>query len=51
MARILPSDWRSVEVTGAAAREIETLGILETALPDDLTVVHGVHWAAKEQRI
>lgn len=45
MARILPSDWRSVQVTGAAAREIETLALLEAALPDDLTVVHGVHWS------
>jgi len=45
MARILPSDWRNVRVTGAAVREIETLGLLASALPDTLTVLHGVHWS------
>jgi len=44
MARIHPSDWRALEVTGAAAREIETLALLETALPEELLVLHGVHW-------
>jgi hypothetical protein len=44
MARILPSDWRSLEVSGSAAREIETLAALERGLPDTLTVLHGVHW-------
>lgn len=44
MARIFPSDWRSVEATGAAQREIETLALLEQALPDAYTVYHGVHW-------
>ena len=38
MARIIPSDWRSLEVTGAAQREIETLALLEHALPDAYTV-------------
>jgi hypothetical protein len=45
MARIVPSDWRTLEVTGAAVREIETLALLERALPDTLTVLHGVHWS------
>jgi len=45
MARILPSDWRTLEVTGAAAREIETLALLERSLPAFLTVLHGVHWS------
>jgi hypothetical protein len=45
MARIFPSDWRALEVTGAAAREIETLALLERSLPDNLTVLHGVHWS------
>ena len=44
MARIFPSDWRSVEAIGAAQREIETLALLERALPDAYTVYHGVHW-------
>ena len=44
MARIFPSDWRSVETLGAAQREIETLAMLEQALPDTYTVYHGVHW-------
>lgn len=43
MAKIFPSDWRSVEATGAAQREIETLAMLEQALPDPYTVYHGVH--------
>lgn len=45
MARILPSDWQTLEVTGAAAREIETLALLERSLPAFLTVLHGVHWS------
>jgi len=44
MAKIFPSDWRTLEKTGAAAREIETLSVLEAGLPDRLTVFHGVHW-------
>ncbi len=44
MAKIFPSDWRSVEATGAAQREIETLALLELALPDAYTVYHGVRW-------
>jgi len=44
MARIVPSDWRAVQASGAAAREIETLAWLGKALPDSLTVLHGVHW-------
>ena len=44
MAKIFPSDWRSLEATGAAQREIETLAFLERALPDAYTVYHGVHW-------
>ena len=44
MAKIFPSDWRSLEATGAAQREIETLAMLEQALPDTYTLYHGVHW-------
>ncbi|SAL81138.1 nuclease [Caballeronia terrestris] len=43
MARIVPDDWKNLEATGAAVREIETLSLLEK-LPDDYTVYHGVHW-------
>jgi len=48
MAKILPDGWRALEVTGAAAREIETLSILAAALPDAYTVYHAVHWTHLE---
>jgi len=44
LARIFPSDWRSVETLGAAQREIETLAMLEQSLTDAYTIYHGVHW-------
>jgi UvrD-like helicase family protein/nuclease-like protein len=44
MARIVPDDWKHVAATGAAARERETLALLEEALPAGYTVYHGVHW-------
>ncbi|WP_244817105.1 ATP-binding domain-containing protein [Caballeronia sp. Lep1P3] len=43
MARIVPDDWKNLDATGAAARELETLALLEK-LPEDYTVYHGVHW-------
>lgn len=49
MAHIHPSGWREFSVTGAAAREIETLALLERALPADYTVYHGVHWSSLAQ--
>jgi hypothetical protein len=48
MAKILPDGWRALEVTGAAVREIETLGELEAGLPNDYTVYHAVHWTHLE---
>ena len=48
MANILPDGWRALEVTGAAAREIETLASLADALPDAYTVYHAVHWTHLE---
>lgn len=45
MARIIPTDWRTLDVAGSAQRERETLELFEHGLPDDLTVVHGVHWS------
>ena len=47
MARILPDGWEALDFNGAAQREIETLGRLAT-LPDDITVLHGVHWTRIE---
>ena len=44
MATFYPSDWRSLEVTGAASRELETLALFDRHLADHLTVFHGVHW-------
>jgi hypothetical protein len=49
MARIVPDDWKSLAATGAAARERETLALLDEALPDDYTVYHGVHWTRLNQ--
>lgn len=50
MAHIRPAGWRELAVTGAAQREIETLALLEKALPADYVVYHGVHWTRIEQR-
>jgi hypothetical protein len=44
MATLHPAGWRQLQVTGSARREIETLAVLERALPDAFTVYHGVHW-------
>ena len=44
MAKIIPQGWRELQVSGTALREIETLDVLERGLPDELTVLHGVHW-------
>ena len=49
MARIVPDDWKNLAATGAAARERETLALLEEALPDAYTVYHGVHWTRLNQ--
>jgi hypothetical protein len=51
LAHIVPSGWRELAVTGAAAREIETLSILAERLPDAYTVYHGVHWTRVERRV
>jgi hypothetical protein len=44
MAHVHPAGWRELAPTGAAQREILTLGELEQQLPDDHVVYHGVHW-------
>ncbi len=50
MAQIIPDGWREISVTGAAQREIETLGLLAEALPDTYSVYHSVHWSNIEHR-
>ena len=47
MARILPDGWETLAFSGSALREIETLRVL-ARLPDDFTVLHGVHWTRIE---
>jgi hypothetical protein len=49
MAHILPSGWRELAATGAAAREIATLARMADGLPDEYLVLHGVHWTNIEQ--
>ncbi len=49
MARIVPDNWQHLAASGAAARERETLALLETGLPDDYTVYHGVHWTRLQE--
>jgi hypothetical protein len=49
MAHIQPEGWREMAVTGAARREIDTLQRLASALSDEYTVFHGVHWTHVEQ--
>ena len=49
MAHIHPAGWREMSVTGAAAREIETLTLLEKRLSDTpYEIYHGVHWTNVE---
>ena len=47
MARILPDGWEALDFSGSALREIETLRVL-ARLPEDFTVLHGVHWTRIE---
>ena len=49
MAVVVPDGWREYAVTGAAQREIETLGLLASALPDAYTIYHAVHWTNVER--
>ena len=45
MARIVPSDISRLALSGGHNQELETLQQLKTALPNDYTVFHGVHWS------
>ncbi len=49
MANVVPDGWREYAVTGAAQREIETLGLLASALSDAYTIYHAVHWTNVER--
>lgn len=44
MAIIYPEGWQALKPTGGALREIETLHVLATGLPDSCRIYHGVHW-------
>lgn len=44
MACLVPSDLSRLALAGAHAPELETLAVLQAALPNDYTVFHGVHW-------
>ena len=49
MAQIHPAGWREMSVTGNAAREIETLALLDQRLSDaPYHIYHGVHWTNVE---
>ena len=48
MAHVVPDGWREYAVSGAAQREIDTLGALERGLSDAYTVYHAVHWTNAE---
>jgi hypothetical protein len=49
MAKVYPAGWRELAATGAAGRELETLGRLAAGLDDGYTVYHGVHWTRVER--
>ena len=49
VAKIFPSDWKSLDARGVLGRQIETLKLLEGALPKRYTVYHGVHWTRVAQ--
>lgn len=52
MARLYPSDIAGSELTGVKSRELTTLKLLASELPDDYSVFHSVHWSriSKERK-
>jgi len=44
VACIIPDGWETLEASGPAQRELETLAVLAAGLPDGYTVYHSVHW-------
>ncbi len=49
MAKVFPDGWRELAATGAAQRELQTLGQLAAGLDENYTVYHGVHWTRVER--
>ncbi len=50
MACIIPSDISRLALAGAHRPEVETLAMLEGALPSAYAVFHGVHWTLEYAR-
>ena len=50
MAQIIPDEIDAAARRGHAARELETLEMLERELSGEYTVYHGVHWARADAR-
>lgn len=48
MARIIPDGWETLQRSGPALRELQTLAVLAKGLPGDYTVYHAVHWTNVE---
>jgi hypothetical protein len=48
MAKVYPSGWQELDLSGDTAREIETLNFLSNTLDDDYSIYHGVHWTRLE---
>ncbi len=49
MAKVFPDGWQALAATGAAVRELQTLGQLAAGLDDAYSVYHGVHWTRVER--
>ena len=49
MAKVFPEGWRELAATGAAERELQTLGQLAAGLGDEYAIYHGVHWTRVEK--
>jgi len=49
MAKVFPDGWRELDATGAAGRELQTLGRLAAGLDDGYSIYHGVHWTRVER--
>lgn len=50
MARVIPDGWETLERSGPALRELQTLATLAKGLPAGYTVYHAVHWTNVEGR-
>lgn len=49
MARIFPTDVTRLALGGRQRREVETLLMLRSRLPDDYAIFHSVHWTREYQ--